>query len=438
MKRLQAGTSASRAVPSGAALLLLVAASSCCLPGCDEKQQPSPPAAASTPTSPVSASAMVPAAASFDPLRPYTGKPTPGDIAVGNLASQITAQEKLLAKREDLGLRAALVDRYLSRTQFLGTYADFDQAEKQVELALEKHPKDPKALLLKASVDGALHRFDDALKTLDEAEKVGAKPDVIRKQKQTIWLARGEHLDEVVKERKAVADEYPTYASLTALASAQMAAGEFEAADKSFVEAVRKYRDVSPFAVAWVSFQRGVMWAEHAGQSEKAVPLYREAVALLPQYVVANVHLAELEREAGKTDEAKRRLLSVLRPGADPEPASVLAELLEEDEPEQAAKYAAQAKQGYESLLKRYPLAFADHASEFYLGPGKDPKRAQALAEQNLKNRATERAFMLAIGASMLNRDLKRACELASDARLAQPKNPDVAKIRDRAKKTCE
>ncbi|MCA9642074.1 MAG: tetratricopeptide repeat protein [Myxococcales bacterium] len=381
---------------------------------------------------------MVPAAASFDPLRPYTSKPTPGDIAVGNLSSQIDGRERLLSKRDVLQIREALVGAYLSRTQYIGSYSDFDQAEEQVKLAMQKHGKEPAALLLKASVDSALHRFDEALKTLDAAEKAGAKADKLKKQRETIWMARGEYLDEIVAERKAIAEKYPSYQSLSALAVAQMTAGDFEAADKSFIEAVRKYRDVSPFPVAWVSFQRGVMWAEHAGKPEKALPLYREAVTLLPQYVVANVHLAELEQEAGNKDEAKKLLLSVLKPDGDPEPASVLAELLKDSAPDEAAKYTAQAKQGYESLLKRYPLAFADHACEFYLGPGEDPKRAQSLAEQNLKNRATERAFSLAIEASLANKDTKRACELAKDPRLASPKNPEIAKLRDTAKQGCK
>ncbi|MEZ4371365.1 MAG: tetratricopeptide repeat protein [Polyangiaceae bacterium] len=437
MKRLASGTIAEKAAPHGAALLLLVSLSTCCLPGCDE-QQPAPSASASAPTSPVPASAMVPAAASIDPLRPYTGKPTPGDIAVGNMNSQIDGRAKILSKGENLQLSATQVGAYLSRTQYLGTYADFDLAEKLVKQAMQKHAKDPAVLLMKASVDGALHRFDEALKILDEALKAGAAEDKVKKQRETIWMARGEHLDEILPARKATAEKYPGYATLTALAVAQMTAGEFEAADKSFIEAVRKYRDVSPFPVAWVSFQRGVMWAEYAGKPEKALPLYREAVALLPQYVVANVHLAELEREAGNTDEAKKLLLSVLKPDGDPEPASVLAELLKDSAPEEAAKYTAQAKAGYESLLKRYPLAFSDHACEFYLGPGADPKRAQALAEQNLKNRATERAFSLAIEASLANKDTKRACELAKDPRLASPKNPDVAKLRDTTKQGCK
>ena len=54
----------------------------------------------------------------------------------------------------------------------------------------------------------------------------------------------------------------------------------------------------------------------------------------------------------------------------------------------------------YEALLARHPLAYADHAAEFYLGAGHDPARALAWARTNLLNRETRRAFELAIRAA--------------------------------------
>jgi hypothetical protein len=38
-------------------------------------------------------------------------------------------------------------------------------------------------------------------------------------------------------------------------------------------------------------------------------------------------------------------------------------------------------------------LAFADHGAEFYIGSGRDPLRALQLAQLNLRNRPTIRAF---------------------------------------------
>jgi len=50
------------------------------------------------------------------------------------------------------------------------------------------------------------------------------------------------------------------------------------------------------------------------------------------------------------------------------------------------------ARFGFDELLRRYPLAFADHAAEFYAGSGNDCLRALELARTNVANRPTHRA----------------------------------------------
>ncbi len=58
---------------------------------------------------------------------------------------------------------------------------------------------------------------------------------------------------------------------------------------------------------------------------------------------------------------------------------------------------------GFEALLARYPLAFADHGAEFYSGSGNDPVRAFELAQLNFGNRptlkASEQAYATALAA---------------------------------------
>jgi len=51
------------------------------------------------------------------------------------------------------------------------------------------------------------------------------------------------------------------------------------------------------------------------------------------------------------------------------------------------------ARLGFEILLEKHLLAFADHGAEFYIGSGGDPLRALELAQINLANRSTLRAF---------------------------------------------
>ena len=51
------------------------------------------------------------------------------------------------------------------------------------------------------------------------------------------------------------------------------------------------------------------------------------------------------------------------------------------------------ARLGFEELLRKHPLAFADHASEFYAGSGGDRQWALELARLNAANRPTRRAL---------------------------------------------
>src|SRR5215475_10203584 len=51
------------------------------------------------------------------------------------------------------------------------------------------------------------------------------------------------------------------------------------------------------------------------------------------------------------------------------------------------------ARSGFEELLGRHLLAFADHAAEFYVGTGNDRRRALELARANVANRPTRQAI---------------------------------------------
>jgi hypothetical protein len=212
----------------------------------------------------------------------------------------------------------------------------------------------------------------------------------------------------------------PTYGSHTKLAAALGSGERYAESDDAFASALEAYRDVSPFPIAWVNFQRGVMWGEGAGDRDRAFHFYQDAVATLPQYVVGNVHLAELEVERGHLDLAIARLEAIVDTTVDPEPASRLAQFLETRDPERASLYATRAKDGYEYYLSKYPLAFADHAAEFYLGAGHDAERALELALLNLGNRHTHRAYALAIAAAVAAEQPSLACALAEQGQVSE------------------
>jgi tetratricopeptide (TPR) repeat protein len=343
----------------------------------------------------------------------HDGRTTSGELALANLEAQLEGRLAYVDRHpHDLGGRKQAVGLLMSRSRFTGSYQDFAQALEHAEAALDAHPDQGEAHALMASVLSALHRFDEALAELDRADALGV--DTLE-ARDVIDVARGDNLEEVLARRLELAEAFPNYKHLTALAAVEGALGLYDDADASYLAALESYRDVSPFPIAWVAFRRGVMWSEQAGRRDRGCALYREAVAILPSYVVANVHLAEIERH-GDPVSAAARLRRVVASTYDPEPSGLLGTVLGPTEPEAAAGYVAAAEQRYGELLDHYPLAFADHAAEFFMGPGHQPARALDLALSNLANRPTERAYDLAIRAASAAGNPELGCQLASEA----------------------
>jgi len=108
----------------------------------------------------------------------------------------------------------------------------------------------------------------------------------------------------------------------------------------------------------------------------------------------------------GHPDRAVQLLRAAADSSGDPDPASQLARVLSEaGRQAEASPWRERAARGFEVLLDRHREAFADHAAEFWLGAGRDPVRALALARWNLELRPTPRA-----------RELARRCASAAAA----------------------
>ena len=141
--------------------------------------------------------------------------------------------------------------------------------------------------------------------------------------------ACGSNLDEVLDERRKIAAKSGRFEDRVALGALLADLGEFTDADDIYRQALRGYPDVSPFPVAWVCFQLGMLWGELASEPRfgRAEHWYRKAVACLPRYVKARVHLAEICSGHGRTGEAEAMLVPALASG-DPEVRWRLADVL--------------------------------------------------------------------------------------------------------------
>jgi tetratricopeptide (TPR) repeat protein len=278
--------------------------------------------------------------------------------------------------------------------QFLG---DLDALDRLDTLASEFARVDDsfRAALVHAEVASTVHRFADAHDHLEHAARLGAPREAIERHSLAIDQACGVDLDAVLAARRRIAARSGRLEDLVPLGALLADIECFSEADEVYRQAFSSYDDVSPFPLAWVCFQLGMLWGELVPVPDRklAALWYRRALAYVPAYVKARVHLAEIYASRGQTRDAKTLLLPALS-SRDPEVRWRLADVLSaEARFEEAAAQLDAARSGFEALLERYPLAFADHAAEFYAGSGNDCLRALELARANVANRPTRRAI---------------------------------------------
>ncbi|MCH9680016.1 MAG: tetratricopeptide repeat protein [Deltaproteobacteria bacterium] len=349
---------------------------------------------------------------------PVVVGPATVEVAVGPPTTDgATAQRNLTAQIDGLrdaverglvgpDVTDALIDALLTRAQFFGTWRDFDEALELSAQRLAMPDASSAVYERRARVLAAVHLFPQALAVLESSP-----PDEgVAAAAVTIGEAIHGGSEEIVAARQRLAErETRTLGEQIGLARALAGVGRFEEADAAYVEAAASYGDVSPLPIAWIAFSRGVMWGEVAGRPDLARPLYEHAVGRLPGYVVANVHLAELEVEAGELARATERLAGLpLDSIVDPEPDAVLGRVTNDD------AIVARALAGYEQMLALHPEAVWDHATEFFLSGADAPARAFELAALNLALRQTERAYLLALRAALAVGDDDEARRLAT------------------------
>ena len=312
---------------------------------------------------------------------------TSGAIAIANLDHQL-AQAREPASRIEL---------LLARSRFL---ADYDALEEAVALA-ESLPADAHGLLLRALVRAAAHRFDAALDDLATARRARADTRQVDAQRASILIATG-HADEALPLLQEAAAAQPGYASHSALANACAALGRYAEADRHYALALEDLHTTSPFPYAWIHFARGFMWSEQAGDPVRGEAEYARALAYLPEFAVATVHKAELELGRGDVAPAATRLARIAEASGEPEALALLGTLrIRAGDAAAGRRFIDLAGRRYARLLHNQPLAFADHAAAFYLGPGADLERAWHWAARNLANRETPRAWAIASDAAV-------------------------------------
>lgn len=345
---------------------------------------------------------------------------TAGDIALVNLHSaRLDSWGRFQRMPTRPGTAEALVEQEQLTAQFAGDLAAFDRLETMADAFTRARPEPARAAMINAQVACSTHRFAHAGVALERARACGAPAADTERLALAIDQATGENLRAVLAARRQRAAKPGAWAELLPLGALLADLGEFDEAESIYLRALHEYPDVSPFALAWACFQLGVLWGEciPSPDGQRAAQWYRSAIDYLPCYVKARVHLSETCLDEGDPAAARALLEPALSSG-DPEVHWRLADVaVAMNHQAQAHGHLQAARDGFEALLARHPLAFADHGAEFYLGSGNDARRALELAQLNRANRPTLRAFEQAHAAALAAGEATTAALLARDGR---------------------
>ena len=345
---------------------------------------------------------------------------TDGDIAVINLASaRQQSWNRFWQDPQRPGIAEYIVEQEQLTAQYVGDLTALDRLETLVNHLDRMSAGATRTALIHAQVAAMAHRFAEARDHLTQAEASGALPADVERLRLSIDQACGNRLESVLEVRRRMAAESGCLEDLVPLGSLLADLGYFDEADRIYSRALSGYTDVSPFAAAWVCFQCGVLWGELVlePESSRAAVWYRKAIEYLPCYVKARVHLSEIYLQSGDVADAESLLIPVISSG-DPEVSWRLADvLIAMDRFADAETRMHGARVGFEGLLSKHLLAFADHGAEFYSGSGNNAQRAYELAAINLANRPTLRAFEQAYEAALGATETRAASEFLVAAR---------------------
>ena len=323
------------------------------------------------------------------------GALTHGTIAMRNLEAQIDG----LAPRTTLQPafveeRVRLIDLLTLRGSILGTIADYERALELAQQLVREAPADAVAFLTRARARSLFHLFADALDDLEVAERLGVDAEVLKLERAAVFQAVGRYA-EAYAIREEAAQRAQSFENLGALSSLCAESGSLERAVDLHRESQRRYRGTSPLPLAVLEFQIGVMWM-HNGEFDRARNCLSAACRYVPAHAPAQGHLGEVEAELGNIETAIALLRPLAMSSDDPDYAAQLARiLLVSGSAEDSQYWRKRAAARHEELETLHPEAFADHAAEFWLGVGADPKRALRLARINFAIRKTPRARAL-------------------------------------------
>ena len=219
---------------------------------------------------------------------------SPDDPGHQTLEQTISFYEGRIQDNPTDGLdRATLAGAYLKMARATGDDRWYLLAEESAQRSLANLPFDNDgAVLVLAQIASAKHDFAEALRLPEQASGEEALAVIV-----TSKLALGA-VDEADAAANTLVELSPSLGSFTLRALTRSARGDREGALSDFQSAIAAEEPFETRGSAWVRALFGRFYFQQ-GDHDLAHQLYREALAIVPDYPLARLQLAELKTQLG-------------------------------------------------------------------------------------------------------------------------------------------
>lgn len=324
----------------------------------------------------------------------------PGAYGAANYAEELTrlnaqlqtAQQRVAGAPTDWGHRENLAVTLFERGKLSGSFADLDQASREIDLAAGLAPDPGLVGIAAASIAASLHeqtraeRFAAAAKAMRNAADpaIGSALALIEADQ---LFYQGEYAAARRGYQRA-ANAGDRAGRHVRLAIWHQHHGDFAQAQRDYAAAATDaVAQLSPLALARILLMAGGSAVQN-GDWVTARQLFERADRIFPGYWLAQAHVAQIDAAQGNLARAEARYRQILAEHSDPDVMHALAAVLSaKRRAGEAQLWADRADAIIAQRYQRFPLAYADHRLDAALTAG-DVGNALAMARQNVGNRA--------------------------------------------------
>lgn len=327
-------------------------------------------------------------AANNGPASRAAAEPSPSP-ALQALDARIEATRRAADRRDDDWMNLEVLAKlYVQRGRMTGDWADYRRAEEALDEAFARAPDGLGPHLTRATLAYSMHRLDAAAQDVARVEGYALRmPEttrIARSLRADIAFHRGRYAEAASGYAENL-EELRDPAALVASAQWAWKTGDFEDAEALLQEAASLAE--GPSTSAWVSLVRG-LYALDRGRYEDALSHYRAGLRSTPDSWLLQEHAAEVLQLLGHDEEARVAYVELVERTGSPEFMDALAGIhRDRGETEEAQRWVARARAGWEDRLAMFPEAAYGHALDHWLDFEDDTERAVSIARANAQAR---------------------------------------------------